>query len=199
MSDTLKRFLSALVALTLALALAVPASAQDDVQDEQDGGENMFADVTVSAVCSASPKQVTITNDSDFTIQVVSIEVTAEDMGSLAESGAFGGGTETEFDLSPIASGESETYTADDTNGQSFIVVLAALPEDAVGSTEPVDTTVVFVGCIEGEDLDAAGMGQMPGMPATGAGALGGGVPMGGLAALGSLLSAGALASLRRR
>lgn len=157
-------------------------------------GDGKFADVTVKAVCSAEPKQVRVTNDSDFAIVVQSVSIAGDEFDFEDMDG--GGNGEPMVRNDELAPGESATYTAPEgVDAQNFVVVLIAADPGTIESQEG-KATVAFVGCINvDEDF------EMPGMPDTGAGGVAGGagMPIGWMAAGVTVLLAGGYAVLRRR
>ena len=192
----MKTILSILAAFAMALTLAVPALAQDDEQ----GDDGMFADVTVKANCSDVPKSVTITNDSDFEIRVLSISVTAEDLSQLQGArgtGQLPEGTEITPEQATLATGETLTAEAEaDQEAEGFIVILAAT-EAARAQAQAGKVTVAIVGCVEADQAQG-----LPGMmPATGGGGMAApsSVPLAPLAGFAALLLSGGYAIWRRR
>jgi hypothetical protein len=179
--------------LLLAL-VAAPALAGGDTG--AGSGGDLFADVTVSTNCNANPKSVTVTNDSDFTILVVSVVVAGDDFDM--EDPMAGGQGEPIAEQESLAPGESATYSAPDGDAKNFVVVLAAIDAAAGAEAMQGKVTVAFVGCVEVDEAM-----QMPGMPQTGAGGMAGAglpqLPLGHVATLSSLLGAGGLAALKRR
>ena len=197
----MKTLTSVLVALVLTLSMAFTAFA-DGGNTGGGGGDIQFADVTVKATCSADPKTVTVTNDSEFEVTVISVSLAAESlenfdnldmqdmMGNLGEN-------EPVIEDDQLAAGESKTYTAPEgAEGNNFVVLLTALDSDLATDQQPESAriTVVVAACAEIDDLS-----QMPGMPQTGAGGMtGASLPLGSLGAAASFLLAGAYAVRRR-
>ncbi len=179
-----------LVALLLLALMAVPALAGGG-EPGTANGDGMFADVTVSTNCNETPKSVTVTNDSDFPIEVLSVVVADDNFDMEDPMEGVGEPIVEEDELAP---GESATYSAPDEEARNFAVFLAAVDAET-GVEEAEKATVVFVGCIEVDETF-----EMPGMPQTGAGGMSGApLPLAPAGAWLSLLAAASYAILRHR
>ncbi len=188
----MKTLRATLVALLLLALMAVPALAGGDGSGNGNGND-MFADVTISTSCNENPKSVTVTNDSDFPILVLSVVAAGDDFDM--ENPMEGAEGEPIVEQDELAPGESATYAAPDADARNFVVVLAAVDAETDPEAMEGKVTVAFVGCIEVDETF-----EMPGMPQTGAGGMSGaGLPLGSFAAVFSLLAAGGYTVLRRR